>query len=188
MFLRQKCIVIAGLELNYDIHNLSAKLGVPSQKLKTIKKQIDFLNKENYSNFRKTCLEIQNFDAPQSKLKLLYIQKLLLKLILKFDRWARRANYLNKDYDKKSNKKCNSTVFRIDTKLILHIWLSLKNLICHHPRVSYDGIHKKANSLKFLNHEKYDLRQNIIGPKPPGEFLLKAFNDLKSKSHLKTYF
>ena len=188
MFLKQKCIAISGLDLNCDIRHLSGKSGISIQNLKNIKKQVDLLKKENYSNFTKTCLEIQSFNSAQSKLKLIYIRKLLINLILKLDRWGRRANYLNKNYVKKSKKKNNSTTFRIDTKLILHIWISLKNLICHHPKVSYDSVYQKAISLKFLNHEKFDLMQNISGPKPSAEFLLKSFKDLKSKSHLKTYF
>ena len=188
MFLKQQCLAISGFDLNHDISHLSGEEGISNRNLKSLKKQVELLKKDNFTNFSRTCLEIQDFNSTQSKLKLTYIRKLLISLILKLDRWARRANFLNKGYANKCKRSNNATIFKIDTKLILHTWSSLKNLISHHPRVNYDSIHQKAFSLKFLNNEKFDLSQNILGSKPSGKFLLECFKDLKSKSPTKLYF
>ena len=156
--------------------------GLSVKNIKAISSDINIIRQLNESQLNKSCLEISDFSAIQLKLRLNYIKNLLYTVVQKFSRWARRANFIDSSDNNKFKIGCNITRIQVDNTFILHSWLLLKNIISHHPTVSYERINRTVHKITFQNQEKSGLAGHFIGIRPSRIYLLSALKELRSKN------
>ena len=188
MLLKQRCLVVILLDLKCPLIQISRRFGLSLRDITVISNNIDIVRTANISQYNKNCLEITDFTAKESKLRLIHIKILLHRIIQQFSRWARQASHLDKSYGNKINVHCSTTEIKVGNEFILQVWLWLKNLILHHPTVPYDKIYQRALNLTFLQHSKLDLAGQLIGTSPARSYLMTALGDLTSRKHLEFYF
>ena len=187
MLLKQRCIVILLLDLKCPMAQISRMFGLSMKDVKKISSDIELIRKLNNSKFSKNCLEVSDFSTTQVKLRLNYIQTLLYHVIQKFSRWARRVNFIDRSDNNNFSTHCPPTKIQVDNTFILHIWLLLKNIILHHPTVSYKRINRTVHNISFKKQKKSGLARHLIGTRPTSLYLMTALKELRSKSHFHYY-
>ena len=187
MLLKQKCLVIPLLDLKCPLAQISGMFGLSMKEVKTISSDYELIRKINNAKFTKKCLEVSDFSKTQVKLRLNYIQTLLYQVVQKFSRWARRANFIDRSDNNNFSTHCPPTKIQVDNTFILHIWLLLKNIILHHPTVSYERINRTVHNISFKKQKKSGLARHLIGSRPTRLYLITALKELRSKSHFHYY-